>query len=146
MDYGCGWGRIASVVLTKGGPQQLDLCDAWPETLTVLREAGFTNRILAASEVLKDGELEAGRYDFIYAYSVFTHLRMNAFLNNIRVLQRSLKPSGKLYITVRHADYMKRENAEAKPKDFKALSRDGFGSGLPATANTSAWRSSIACG
>src|SRR4051794_824854 len=36
LDYGCGWGRIASVLLTKGAPEQLDLCDAWPQTIEIL--------------------------------------------------------------------------------------------------------------
>ena len=41
LDYGCGWGRIASVLLTRGEPAQLDLCDAWPRTIALLRGAGF---------------------------------------------------------------------------------------------------------
>ena len=28
LDYGCGWGRFASVMLSKGTPEQFDLVDA----------------------------------------------------------------------------------------------------------------------
>ena len=124
LDYGCGWGRIASVMLTKGEPQQLDLCDAWPSTIDVLKRAQFRNRIFRVSEVLKEGEIDPATYDFIYAFSIFTHLRQDAFENNLRVLLGGLKPSGKLYITVRHEDYMRQ--AKARPTDFATLRREGF--------------------
>ena len=124
LDYGCGWGRIASLLLTKGTPNQLDLCDAWPKTIELLRGADFPNRIFSVPEVLEDGDLEREDYDFIYAYSVFTHLRRDVFENNLRVLFRALKPAGKLYITVRHADYMPR--VKARSEDLKTLSREGF--------------------
>jgi SAM-dependent methyltransferase len=124
LDYGCGWGRMASVLLTKGEPDQLDLCDAWPATIDILRDAGFPNRIFTVSEVLQDGEIAVADYDFAYAFSVFTHLRRDVFENNLRVLLAALKPGGTLYFTVRHADYMRRR--KAGPEDFAALARDGF--------------------
>jgi SAM-dependent methyltransferase len=124
LDYGCGWGRIASAMLTRGGPEQLDLCDAWPSTIGLLGEAGFRNRVFAVSEVLKEGEVEPGAYDFVYAFSVFTHLRRDAFENNLRVLLGALKPGGKLYATVRHADYLPR--VKAGPAESATLAREGF--------------------
>lgn len=124
LDYGCGWGRIASVLLTRGAASQLDLCDAWPRTIAILKEAGFTNRIFAVSEVMADREIPEGSYDLIYAYSVFTHLRRDAFENNIGVLRRALKDGGKLYFTVRHADYMTRIKADRRA--FDELHANGF--------------------
>jgi len=124
LDYGCGWGRIASVMLTKGEPEQLDLCDAWASTIDVLKEASFRNRTFLVSEVLKDGEIDSAAYDFIYAFSIFTHLRRDAFENNLRVLLGGLKPSGKLYVTVRHDDYMRQ--AKARAADLATLRREGF--------------------
>jgi SAM-dependent methyltransferase len=124
LDYGCGWGRIASVLLTKGAASQLDLCDAWPRTIDILKEAGFSNRIFAVSEVMADREIPEGSYDLIYAYSVFTHLRRDAFESNIGVLQRALRKGGRFYFTVRHADYMTRIKADAP--DFDDLHAHGF--------------------
>ena len=124
LDYGCGWGRIATVLLTRGEPAQLDLCDAWPQTLEILAQAGFPNRAFAVSEILAPGEIPAGAYDFIYAFSVFTHLRQDVFEENFAALLTGLKPGGRLYATVRHADYLPR--AKATPEDHHALARDGF--------------------
>ncbi len=124
LDYGCGWGRIASVLLTRGTPEQLDLCDAWPQTLEILAQAGFPNRAFAVSEILAPGEIAPGEYDFIYAFSVFTHLRRDVFEQNLSALMAGLKPGGRLYATVRHADYLPR--VKAKPEDRRTLARDGF--------------------
>lgn len=124
LDYGCGWGRIASVMRAKGEPRQLDLCDAWPKTLALLEGAGFENRVFTVSEVLKPDEIPAATYDFVYAFSIFTHLRRDAFENNLRRLALALKPSGKLYFTVRHDDYMARKKASRR--DLAILARDGF--------------------
>jgi SAM-dependent methyltransferase len=124
LDYGCGWGRIASVLLTRGEPAQLDLCDAWPRTIALLRGAGFANRVFAVAEVMADGDMPEAAYDLVYAYSVFTHLRRDAFENNIRLLRRTLRPGGGFYFTVRHADFMPR--IKARPEALEALERDGF--------------------
>ena len=113
LDYGCGWGRIASVLLTKGGPDQLDLCDAWPPTIDILRDAGFPNRVFTVSEVLKAGEIPAAAYDFAYAFSVFTHLRRDVFENNLADAAGGAEAGRALYFTVRHADYMRRVQGEA---------------------------------
>lgn len=124
LDYGCGWGRIASVLLTRGDATRLDLCDAWPRTIELLRRAGFANRIFTVSEVMADHELPEDAYDLIYAYSVFTHLRRDAFENNLRILRGALRRGGNLYLTVRHADYMAR--IKASETDLADLHRDGF--------------------
>jgi SAM-dependent methyltransferase len=124
LDYGCGWGRIASVLLTKGAPDQLDLCDAWPQTIEILGRAGFSNRVFAVPEILREGDIPAGAYDFIYAFSVFTHLRRDVFETNLAVLLGGLKPGGRLYATVRHEDYLPR--IKARREDRQALARDGF--------------------
>lgn len=126
LDYGCGWGRIATVMLTKGRPDQLDLCDAWPATIELLSKAGFANRVLTTSELVGEGELAEGAYDFIYSYSVFTHLRQDAFENNLARLVRALRPAGKLFVTVRHADHMRRERLGVRERDRRTLARRGF--------------------
>ena len=124
LDYGCGWGRIASVLLTKGSASQLDLCDAWPSTLALIQAAGFANRTFPVSEKLQPGEIPASEYDFIYSYSVFTHLSRDAFETNLSLLARGLKPGGTLFLTVRHGDFMPR--AKARAADIEQLRREGF--------------------
>lgn len=125
LDYGCGWGRFASVLLTKGKPSQLDLSDAWPKTLSILAELGYQNRVLAVSELLNPGEVPETEYDFILSFSVFTHLSPVAFETNIPVLLAGLKSGGKLYFTVRHDEFIDHKYADNAVQCREILARDG---------------------
>src|SRR5262249_11878844 len=58
------------------------------------------------SETIKPGEIEAKRYDFVYAFSVFTHLPRAAFENNLRELVEAVRPGGVVYFTVRHEQFL----------------------------------------
>lgn len=106
LDYGCGFGRFASLLLTKGTPDQLDLCDAWKQTLRIISTLHYKNRVFPVSELLKPGEIPDARYDFILSFSVFTHLSPLAFKRNIPLLIGGLKSKGKLYFTVRHDEFI----------------------------------------
>lgn len=125
LDYGCGWGRFASVLLTKGTPQQLDLCDAWAKTLSILSDLNYQNKVFRVSDMLKSGEIPKGAYDFILSFSVFTHLSPAAFENNIPQLVAALKPGGKLYITVRHSEFFKHKYPDRANELDAKLREDG---------------------
>ena len=125
LDYGCGWGRFGSVMLSRGAPAQFDLADAWPKTLNVLAELGYSNRVLAVSELLKPGEIPEGEYDFIMSFSVFTHLSPVAFDTNIPLLLAALKPGGRFYFTVRHDEFIDHKYADKAAMCREVLARDG---------------------
>lgn len=126
LDYGCGWGRFASVLLSKGTPDQLDLCDAWIHTLRIIAELGYGNRIFRVSELLKPGEIAEGIYDFILSFSVFTHLSHQAFAQNMPLLRAALKPSGTFYFTVRHEDFIEHKYADRAEELGATLGDSGF--------------------
>lgn len=105
LDFGCGWGRIASLLLTKGRPEQLDLCDAWQSSLDHLAACGFRNRHWIVPEILSPGSIPHNTYDFSYAFSVFTHLNRTSFEAGLSNLVNSLRNAGRLYFTVRHNDF-----------------------------------------
>jgi acetyltransferase-like isoleucine patch superfamily enzyme/2-polyprenyl-3-methyl-5-hydroxy-6-metoxy-1,4-benzoquinol methylase len=108
LDFGAGWGRIATCLLKHGTPAQLDICDAWDGSLALAKAGGLQNKIYKVSENLAPNELPEGLYDFIYAFSIFTHLNKEVFINNLRTLPRSLRKNGSLYFTVRHHDFFSR--------------------------------------
>jgi hypothetical protein len=126
LDYGCGWGRFASVMLTKGTPEQFDLCDAWPVTLRIIRDLGYKNKIFQVPELLKEGDIAPNAYDFTLSFSVFTHLSKKAFEQNIPVLINGLKPGGKLYVTVRHEEFIGHKYAARQQELQKLLRTDGI--------------------
>lgn len=106
LDYGAGWGRIASLLLSKGGSEQLDLVDAWQGTLDILARGNFKNRKWKVSEILADDEIPEAEYDFVYAFSVFTHLAPRAFWLNLQSLACGVKSGGSVYFTVRHEEFI----------------------------------------
>jgi acetyltransferase-like isoleucine patch superfamily enzyme/SAM-dependent methyltransferase len=106
LDFGCGWGRIASYLLSKGSPEQLDLCDAWERSLEYIAQNNFKNRWWKVPEVLVPESVPSKTYDLIFAFSVFTHLNKHAFETNLAALRAALRRGGRLYFTVRHQDFL----------------------------------------
>lgn len=127
LDYGCGWGRFLSALLSKGSAEQLDGCDAWQKTLNIIAEMNYRNNIFKVSELLREDQVAARTYDFIMAFSVFTHLSPAALEQNIPVLLSGLKENGNLYITVRHAEFIDHKlDDQSQSAEFHAiLDNDG---------------------
>lgn len=126
LDYGCGWGRFASVLLSQGAPDQLDLCDAWPHTLRIIAELGYENEIFRVSELLKPGEIREGYYDLVLSFSVFTHLSSMAFEQNIPLIRAALKSGGTFYFTVRHHEFIEHKYADRAKELERALADNGY--------------------
>ena len=126
FDYGCGFGRFGSTFLSKGAAPQFDLYDAWQSTIDVISKLGYKNQIKLLPEILADGSLPKGFYDFGMSFSVFTHLSPYSFRCNIPVLLSALKPDGTMYITVRHDEFFDHKYAARKAELTKTLEKDGI--------------------
>jgi hypothetical protein len=126
LDYGAGWGRIASLLLAKGSPEQLDLVDAWDRSLRFLEAGGFKNRRWKISEILQPGEVPENTYNFVYAFSVFTHLSSKAFWTNIEFLRKSIRSPGTVYFTVRKLEFIEHKYPERIVEVSAALESEGF--------------------
>ncbi|MCI0600405.1 MAG: class I SAM-dependent methyltransferase [Beijerinckiaceae bacterium] len=126
MDYGCGFGRFAALHLSKGTPQQLDLVDAWARAIDFIKQGNFKNRCWCVSEMLKDLDIPANSYDLIISFSAFTHLSENAFLHNLERLYWGLKSNGRIYLTVRHDDFVPVKFRDTADAVVKALDQRGI--------------------
>lgn len=128
LDYGVGWGRIASLLRHFGSGAALDCVDAWGESIKLARDSGLDNRMTQISPMLTPSELPDRGYNFIYAYSIFTHLPADNIVNNLTVLYEALKPGGKIVFTVREAkflDYLKTNGAQVNAS-VDALDTEGY--------------------
>lgn len=128
LDYGVGWGRIASLLRHFGDGAALDCVDAWDESIKLARGCGLDNRMTQVSAMLDISELPGRGYDFIYAYSIFTHLPAENIVSNLTVLYEALKPGGKIFFTVREAkflDYLKANGARVNAS-VDALDSEGY--------------------
>lgn len=126
LDYGCGWGRFGSTLLSKGSPDQLDLCDAWQVTLDHLRSLDYKNHIFKVPSLLEADSVPANSYDFGLSFSVFTHLSPRSFDSNIPVLLNALKDGGSFYITVRHDEFFDHKYPARAAELRETLARDGI--------------------
>jgi hypothetical protein len=126
LDYGAGWGRIASLLLSKGSPEQLDLVDAMDRSLALLEAARLKNRRWKVSMILKPGEIPENTYNFIYAFSVFTHLGPRAFFTNLEAHRRGVRSGGTVYFTVRHPEFATHRYSEKTEEISRALDEQGF--------------------
>lgn len=127
LDYGVGWGRIASLMGYFGSAISLDCADAWQKSLDLARQCGLRNEMKLVSAYLQAGEVPADTYDFIYSYSIFTHLPETHIVNNAAMLVDALKPGGKLVLTLRESkfiEFLQRSN-KLKPVDDR-LSSEGY--------------------
>lgn len=106
LDYGVGWGRIASVIGFFGSAQSLDCADAWQKSLDLASECGLQNEMKLVSAFLRRDEVPDNTYDFIYSYSIFTHLPDTHIVNNVAILVDALKPGGKLVFTLREPKFI----------------------------------------
>lgn len=125
LDYGCGWGRFASVLLSKGSPEQLDLCDAWDVTLSHLSKLNYKNTAYKVPSLLVPNSIPTKTYDFVLSFSVFTHLSPKSFEMNIPVIKASLKKGGKFYFTVRHAEFFDHKYPNQAKDLASQLAKDG---------------------
>ncbi len=126
LDYGCGWGRLLTVLLSRGSAQQADGCDAWSKTLDIISTLGFNNYIFKVPELLDNNSLPHNKYNFIISFSVFTHLSPAAIRGNIPPLLQGLKDAGNLYITVRHEEFIIHKYSNRADELMKRLKDDGI--------------------
>lgn len=114
LDFGCGVGRIMRHWSSTHGP-------AWhgtdynPELIDWCRQhlkfSQFNVNTLSGSL-----PYESSTFDFIYSYSVFTHLREELQFFWIGELSRILKPGGYVYFTTHGDNFLKALTAEERER------------------------------
>ncbi len=127
LDYGAGFGRIASLINLFGSPIQLTCSDAWESSLQLFKASGMSNPTLLLDARLTQASLPKAEFDFAYAYSVFTHLPHDVFLNNLEQIMDSLKPKGVFVFTIREPNFIDflRRSGKLSAVDVN-LENDGF--------------------
>lgn len=106
LDFGCGYGRILRSMLYFSDPADLYGCDPWDRSrlIDLCKQDGLTVN-LALSEYLPTHLPFTGRFDLIYAFSVFTHLSLRATRQCLDTLHGCIGENGVLVITVRPVEY-----------------------------------------
>jgi SAM-dependent methyltransferase len=98
LDFGCGWGRISRFFLKDLEPSRLLGVDPIAEYLAVCQQ---TNRWQRFQQIPchPPTDLPVETFDWIYSFSVFSHLSETMHEQVLRELHRLLKPGGLLTVT-----------------------------------------------
>jgi SAM-dependent methyltransferase len=93
LDFGVGWGRIIRFFWRDVGESNLFGVDVDPDILDVCKETKVPGNF---SKIQPLGYLPFpdGYFDFVFAYSVFTHLAENTHLHWMNEIKRVLRPNG----------------------------------------------------
>jgi SAM-dependent methyltransferase len=91
LDFGCGYGRVVRFLVQRVDPQRVYASDVIEEAVDFCAsEFGVNPRHSTATL----DELDFGRFDFLYAISVLTHLDEENETAMMRFVHRSLEPGG----------------------------------------------------
>lgn len=96
LDFGCGYGRVIRFLVQRVDPDRVHATDVIEEAVEFCASE-FGVHPLHSTAAL--GELNLGRFDFIYAISVLTHLDEENGIEMMRFLHRSLEPGGIVLFT-----------------------------------------------
>jgi SAM-dependent methyltransferase len=98
LDFGCGWGRVIRFFLKDVAPENLIGIDCSEKAIARCLETNRWCRF-ELCEVLPPTDLEADGFDFIYAFSVFSHLSEEAHERWLEEFERLLRSGGLLIVT-----------------------------------------------
>lgn len=119
LDFGCGWGRVTRFFLKDVAPQNLVGIDTHEGRLAACRRTNRWARFQRCHE-FPPSQFEAESFDFVFAFSVFSHLSEEAHRRWLEEFDRLLRPRGVLALTT-----FKREFIE-RPSDRSGKARESL--------------------
>jgi len=106
LDFGCGWGRLIRLLYKYFPVENIYGVDPWTKSIDLCREARLYGNIFLSDYLpVKLPVPGDAMFDFIIAFSVFSHLSERAAGMALDLLCRSLKPGGVLVLTIRPREY-----------------------------------------
>jgi SAM-dependent methyltransferase len=104
LDFGCGYGRILRLMYKYFAAERIYAVDPWDKSIALCQEHGMKGNFAVSDWVPRILPFE-GPFDFIYAFSVFTHLSERTAETCMAALRRVIAPSGLLAISIRPEEF-----------------------------------------
>jgi hypothetical protein len=123
LDFGCGWGRLLRLYYKYFPIAQIEAVDPWDKSLEECRASGFKSHVAQSDYLPESLPTKHDTFDFIYSFSVFTHLSPRAFRTCLTTLRRYLSEDGLLVITIRPVEYWLETG---KPESVAKHLEDGY--------------------
>ena len=104
LDFGCGWGRITQLLALYFKPEHIVGCDVLEQAIAEVVRNGVQATFHQVEPWPPSG-FKDDSMDFIFSYSVFSHLSEDNSYSWIREFYRILRPGGIAFLTTRHRDF-----------------------------------------
>jgi SAM-dependent methyltransferase len=124
LDYGCGWGRLTRFLYAFTAPENIFACDPWQPSLDACITSGLKVNLALCEEVPIVPPFSGMQFDFIFAFSVFTHLNESAALSVLNICRQVVKKDGIMALTIRPFSYWDLDiesNRGVNPERMKTL-------------------------
>lgn len=105
LDYGCGYGRIARLMYSFTAEENVFGCDPWARSIDICKEDGLGTNFVQSEYLPTELPFGSRKFDFVYAFSVFTHLSERATRSALGAIRKSIQRDGLLVITVRPLEF-----------------------------------------
>lgn len=103
LDYGCGWGRLLRLMRFFASPENIYGVDPLQSSIDICRSCGINSNLSICEEIPRPRSLNfpGNFFNYIYSWSVFTHLSYTAMDSIQKMLLHYIHPKGILMITIR---------------------------------------------
>lgn len=105
LDYGCGWGRLLRIVQYFANEKNIYGVDPLQSSLEICRSCGINNNLSICQQVPSTLDAPLNSFDFIYSWSVFTHLSLKAMSSILNMLPNYISSKGIFFITIRPQEF-----------------------------------------
>lgn len=105
LDFGCGYGHILRLMYYYSSPSRIWGLDPWEKSIELCRADGVLGQLAVSDYLPRAIPVGYTIFDFIYSFSVFTHLSERAATLALSTLRRYVARDGLCVITIRPKEY-----------------------------------------
>ena len=106
LDFGCGWGRLIRLLYKYVPADNIYGVDPWSKSIEICNETNIKGNLYVSEYIPRTLPISNDiKFDFIMAFSVFTHLSNNVTKICSSILRDYLSDNGVLAITIRPIEY-----------------------------------------
>lgn len=106
LDFGCGWGRLIRLLYKYVPVENIYGVDPWDQSLAICHSCNLHGNLYLSDYIPRTLPTPTNlKFDFIQAFSVFTHLSEKVTKTAIETLRDHLTDEGILVLTIRPKEY-----------------------------------------
>lgn len=105
LDFGCGYGRISRIMYYFTDEKNYYGVDPWKESIDLCLANGLNVNFSLSDYLPIALPVGSTRFDFIFSFSVFTHLSERATRTCLKTISDYINQNGLILITIRPIEY-----------------------------------------